>query len=197
MGWHQGAIDKAKTTGTTTAAVQAEVDESAHGALPFENTRPALMWQASLTQLRASQTVGHEQMPFSGFLRKRGHKINHQWRRRFFLLIGSKLYYFANWPNVTTLEEISAKTRPRGVLILSGCQCVMDEDEIELGNPFSFRLTTVIDDRVTILQASNQSEMDMWIDQLNACSTAPQPSSETSPLRPRGRRSRGGSCAQS
>lgn len=86
----------------------------------------------------------------SGWLWKRG-KINTAFRRRYFLLQGSELFYFRN----------QTDSQPRGVIKLANFRLDRAEDEA----PYSFRINTR--DRVWTIRAEKEEELEAWMEAID------------------------------
>jgi serine/threonine protein kinase len=90
-----------------------------------------------------------------GSLRKKGHVVKN-WKLRWFILKGDKLWYFKS------KEELQT---PLGEIGLSGCTCVTVSEKIKKEN--CFQLTCGDDGKVFIIQASTKDVMEAWIKAIN------------------------------
>ena len=90
-----------------------------------------------------------------GFLFKKG-DVNHQYKRRWFVLKGNLLFYF---------EKSADRTRLIGLIILENCSV-----EVSDADRFSFCIRFASDQRTYILCADNDADMERWMKSITSAS---------------------------
>ena len=91
-----------------------------------------------------------------GILRKQGHVVKN-WKERWFVLQGDKLFYFKN----------RAEQKPQGCIVCKGTYVTPTK---KVNKPFAFELADTRNNKVFFIHASSKSEMDSWIQALEKAS---------------------------
>merc|ERR1711991_345162 len=85
-----------------------------------------------------------------GMLRKKGHFVKN-WKERWFVIQGDKLFYFKN----------KSDPKPQGCLVLKGTYVTPTK---KVNRPFAFEVSDTRSDKVFFIHASTKSEMEAWIE---------------------------------